>query len=100
MARHEAAFRTRLGELLDAYKALLVEGRDDAEQFTRAVAALSDEAAAGIDIDDHREHVGDDGGEALGNDDVWAADMDAVDDVDLEPTRRMDVVRSPITEED
>lgn len=99
VARQEAGFRARLGELLDAYKALLAEGRHDAEQLTRAVASLTDEAAAALDADADYEASEDSVSMHSDVEHGWAADSEAVDDWDLEPTRRMDAVRSPRTEE-
>lgn len=103
-ARREAAFRERLAELLDGYKALLEQGRDEARELSRAVAELADEAAVGMDDADYTD--GDEAYDvdvsdepvsaALDEDGGW--DPDLPDDVDLEPTRRMDALRGPRAE--
>lgn len=104
VARQEAAFRGRLSELLDAYKALLEQGRDGARELSRAVAELADEAAVGMDGDDFG-HVDaafevalDDEPESESVDVDGDWDPTLADDIDLEPTRRMDAVRERRTE--
>lgn len=107
VARQEASFRARLTKLLDDYKVLLEQGRDEARTLTTAVAELADEVAATVDGDDYVEPV--EGGydvdlgpditvdEPLDVDRDWAAGATA-DDIDLEPTRRMDAFRPRRTE--
>lgn len=107
VARQEALFRARLVEILDDYKALLERGRDEARQLTKAVAELADDAAAAADFDDLAEDgLPADEVPAGGDEDAddWpgdhrdgADDFDA-DDLDLEPTRRMEAMRRPGTE--
>lgn len=97
-ARQEAAFRNRLSDLLEDYKELLEKERAEAQAFVRAVEALTDEAAAAFERDE--EDAGSDGydvdlrpdenDEPLGGESDWKQESD---DVDLEPTRRMDALR-------
>lgn len=98
-ARQEATFRSRLAELLDDYKVLLDKGKAEAQAFTRAIAELAGEAAAASEADG--DVVGEAGydvdlGPDLSADETLAGESDwepDAADVDLEPTRRMDVVR-------
>lgn len=106
-ARHEAAFRARLTELLDDYRALLEQGHSQARALAAAVTELADEAAATVDGGDYVEPV--EGGydvdlgpditvdEPLDVDRDWASTATA-DDIDMEPTRRMDAIRPRRTE--
>lgn len=101
VARQEAAFRARLSELLDSYKALLEEGQRGAQQLSRAVSMLTDdEAAVASDMDDELEDTRHESSSpSLGIDYDEPVDIQDVDDVDLEPTRRMSAVRPPLKED-
>lgn len=97
-ARQEAEFRSRLAALVDEYKELLEKGRAEAQAFVRVIAELSDEAAAASEAEDKEGDGGYDVDlgpdlsvdEPSGDEAGWGRETD---EVDLEPTRRMEALR-------